>query len=110
MDSDAHVTFVGTGSDLTLYRWVITLLLIGLVLVALGLFISNLFHPHVGPIDIEKPVFDVGVNRPSLNLNPRANTIALREGQSHANRAWIGGANISGMSPPRNASNPFPGN
>merc|ERR1712048_1318096 len=57
-DSNAHVTFVGTGAEHIIMRWAITILLIGLLMVGLALFIAKICHDIKIPGgDLPKPVF-----------------------------------------------------
>jgi len=38
IDSAAHVTFVGTGSDLYIWKWIIAFILVAMILLAAGMF------------------------------------------------------------------------
>lgn len=92
VDSHAHVTFVGTGSDLTLWKWIITFILVALLL--LGLFMCGTAAIH----SLTMP--DLAL--PKLEQNPSLmpKVVALREGGSYAGRGWVrGSADVAGVSP-----------
>lgn len=74
IDSYAHVTFVGTGSDLYIWKWIITFILVALLLLALAMCCSALIH------NLRMPDANVGFGLPAHEPSLMPKVIALREG------------------------------